>query len=187
MKTKQSLYSPFSEDSNVFVRGTEKGGEKSTEIMFLIKTKVESWIKTVTKTPGQKCSMVWAEHRSHQCKLSRFWQGAYGFIYYCSVIRIEPGYSSLLSEWREFGFLAFSLLQKPPNWLHIFKFFFPRRRNIIQAGKPFHMFKVIEKLLQVCNVGLFHSVLKSHRYTLFWRIRKWGVTTRIQWGSFEDY
>lgn len=58
MKTKQSLYSPFSEDSNVFVRGTEKGGEKSTVIMFLIKTKVESWIKTVTKTPGQKCSMV---------------------------------------------------------------------------------------------------------------------------------
>lgn len=57
MKTKPSLYSPFSEDSNVFVRGAEKGGEKSTVIMFLIKTELESWIKTVTETPGRKCSI----------------------------------------------------------------------------------------------------------------------------------
>lgn len=153
----------------------KKGGVESTVIMFLIKTKVGAWIETVTKTPGRKSPMalVWAEHRSRQWKLSCFWQGAYGFIYYCSVIRIEPGYSSLLSEWREFGFLAFSILQKPPSWLHIFKYLCPpQRRSIIQAGKPCHMFKVTEKPPQVWNLGLFHSMLNSHRYTLFWRIRK---------------
>lgn len=146
----------FSVDVNVFLGGAEKGGD--TVIMFLIKVGVGAWVRKVNKTPTRRTHMalLWAEHRSHWWKLSRFWQGAYGFIYYCFVIRIELGYSNLLSEWREFAFLAFSILQNLPNWLHFFKYLlFPQRRNIIQAGKSFHMFKVIERPLQVWNARLF--------------------------------
>lgn len=118
--------------------------------------------------------LSWAEHRSHGWKLSCFWQGAYGFIYYCSVIRIEPGYSSLLSEWREFGFLAFRILQKSPDWLHGSKYlFFHQRRNIIETGKPFHTFKIMEKPLQVEREAVFHSASSSHRCALFREDEKW--------------
>lgn len=79
----------------------------------------------------------WTQRPSVEA-FSRFWQGACAFICYCSVIRIEAGYSSLLSEWREFAFLAFSILQNTPNWLHVFKYLLPQRRNIIQAGKTSH-------------------------------------------------
>lgn len=94
-----SLYSPFSEDSDVFV-GEKGRGKKSTDIMFVMKMKVGAWMKIVSEAPGQKrpISLVRAGHGSHPWKRSHFWLGAYGFIYYCSVIRIEPGYSNLLSE-----------------------------------------------------------------------------------------
>lgn len=46
---------------------------------------------------------------SCQWRLSWGWQVACGFIYCCSLIRIEPGYSNSLSHWRAFGFLTFGI------------------------------------------------------------------------------
>lgn len=46
---------------------------------------------------------------SCQWRLSWGWQVACGFIYCCSLIWIEPGYSNFLSHWRAFGFLTFGI------------------------------------------------------------------------------
>ena len=149
-------------------------------------------MRTVNKTSGWKSPMElgWAEHRSRQWKLSHFWQGAYGFIYYCSVIRIEPGYSSLLSEWREFGFLVFSILQESQNWLHGSEYlFFCLRRNIIQTGKPFHSFKVIEELFQVdCEFFTLCWIVPDILYFGGWEIKEIppkfsGLLNHRRWDS----